>query len=185
MLRMHFGEWSLGMSRNKNMMTGAALCALMAATRMHGSILPDASLAVYMIAGFFIASPLFFGVLTAEAALLDYMAVAHMGVPDYCITPAYWFLIPTYAVLWGAGRYCSKLHQKSLDAAVSLAALSAAFLISNGAFYLFSGRYADMGAAEYASRIAQYYLPYVGSAVFYLIPAALIYVALKNQHKHA
>lgn len=169
----------------RQLLIALALIALMAATRMHhfGSSLhlPDASLAVFLLAGFLIASPLLFGALLVEAAALDYVAITHLGVDDYCVTPAYWFLLPTYAVLWFGGRYYARMHQNSLRSlglfsAISLAAVNVAFVISNGAFYLFSGKFADVSIAEYASRMTQYYVPYVSGAVIYLIPAAMLYV---------
>lgn len=168
---------------SRTLLTGLTLVALMAATRMHhfGSSLhlPDASLAVFLLAGFFIASPLFFAGLLLEAGVLDYVAITQLAVDDYCVTPAYWFLIPTYAVLWYAGRHYARLHQYSLRslgifAAISFAAVNAAFLISNGAFYVFSGRF-EMGMAEYAGRVALYYGPYLTGAVVYLVPAVLLY----------
>ena len=172
------------------LLIGLALLALMGATRMHhfGSALhlPDASLAVFLLAGFLIASPLLFAGLLIEAAALDYVAITHLGVSDYCVTAAYWFLIPTYAALWYAGRYYARIHQFSLRGlgmftGISLVAINVAFLISNGAFYLFSGRFSDMNVAEYSSRIAQYYLPYVSGAVVYLIPAVMLYAVLARR----
>ena len=171
----------------RSMLIGLSLAVLMAATRMHhfGSALhlPDASLAVFLLAGFFIARPLLFAGLLLEAGALDYVAIAHLGVSDYCVTPAYWFLIPTYAVLWYAGRYYARIHQYSLRslgvfAGLSVAALSAAFLISNGAFYLFSDRYPAMGMAEYAARVAQYYSQYLAGGLLYLVCAAALYALL-------
>lgn len=173
------------MNLTQNKLRIAALVLLMAATRMHhfGSSLhlPDASLAIFLLAGFLVASPLLFGALLVEAAMIDYVAITHMGVSDYCVTSAYWFLIPTYAVLWASGRYYTKVHQNNLRSlgifsAISFAAVSAAFFISNGAFYLFSGRYPDMNMSEYASRVAQYYVPYTSSAAIYLVPAVMLYV---------
>lgn len=166
------------------------LIALMAATRSHhyGTALhlPDASLAAFLLAGFFIASPVLFGVLLIEAGLVDYIAITQFNVSDYCVTPAYWFLIPTYAVLWYAGRFYARIHQNSLRslgvfAGLSFAATSVAFFISNGAFYLFSGRFPDMGMAEYASRVAQYYVPYLSGAALYLVPAVLLYVVFMQR----
>ena len=161
------------------------LAALMAATRSHhfGSALhlPDASLAVFLLAGFLIASPVLFGVLLVEGGLIDYLAITQFGVSDCCITPAYWFLIPTYAVLWYAGRFYARIHQNSLRglgqfAGLSFAATSVAFFISSGAFYLFSGRVPDMSAVEYVGRVSQYYVQYVSGAAVYLVPAVLLYV---------
>lgn len=166
------------------------LVALMAATRTHhfGSALhlPDASLAVFLLAGFLVASPLLFGTLLLEAGALDYVAITQLGVSDYCVTPAYWFLIPTYAVLWFSGRYYARIHQHSLRslrtfAGIAFAAVSVAFLISSGAFYLFSGRSPGMSLTEYSARIAQYYVPYLTSAVVYLIPAVLLYALLAHR----
>lgn len=171
----------------RSMLIGLSLAALMVATRMHthfGSTLhlPDASLAVFLLAGFFIASPWLFVALLIEAGGLDYLAITQFGVSDYCISPAYGFLIPTYGVLWYAGRSYARLHRHSwrslaIFSGLSCVALSAAFFISNGAFYLFSGRFPDMNLADYAARVAQYYLPYMSSAVVYLVPAVLLYAA--------
>lgn len=180
-------------SNNKAVALGAILVVLMAATRMHhfGSSLhlPDASLAVFLLAGFLVASPLLFGALLVEAAAMDYVAITHLGVADFCVTPAYWFLIPTYAVLWLSGRYYARIHQNTLRSlglfsCVALAAVSLAFLISNGSFYLFSGRYPDMSMSEYTARVAQYYLPYVTGAAIYLIPAVMLYALFTRGATH-
>lgn len=177
-------------SLQRQIFIALGLCVLMAATRMHhfGTELhlPDASLAVFLLAGVFIASPLFFGALLLGAGALDYLAITQFGVNDYCITPAYWFLIPTYAVLWFAGRYYSRIHQHSLRslgvfAALSFVATSIAFTISNGSFYLFSGRFPDVNMAAYANRVAQYYVPYLTGATVYLIPAVLLYVLFTHR----
>lgn len=160
------------------------LVVLMAATRMHHFDsplhLPDASLAVFLLAGFLLSSPLLFATLLLGAGVLDYYAIAQLGVSDYCVTPAYWFLIPTYAVLWLAGRYCASIDKRDTRslakfAGIAFAALSLAFVISNVSFFLFSGRYPDMSMADYGTQIVQYYVPYLSSAVLYLAPAFLIY----------
>lgn len=176
-----------------SLVLSALLMLLMAATRTHhfGTPLhlPDASLAIFLLAGFFVASPLLCGVLFLEAVLIDYLAITQFGVSDFCVTPAYWFLIPTYAVLWLAGRTYARIHQSTLRslgvfAAISFAAVSVAFLISNGAFYAFSGRFPDMSMAEYSARVTQYYLPYLTSAAVYLIPATLLFVVFTfRDHK--
>lgn len=171
----------------RQILIGFALAALMAATRMHhfGSPLhlPDASLAVFMLAGLFIASPLFFAGLLLEAAALDYVAIAHLGVDNYCVTPAYGFLIPTYAVMWFAGRYYARIHQQSwhslgMFSGIAITATSVAFVISNGAFYLFSGRQPSVGLAEYGAQMAQYFPLYMTGCLLYLACAAALYAVL-------
>jgi hypothetical protein len=152
------------------------LIALMVLTRFHhfGDVLhlPDASLAVFFFAGFYRKKVLFFFLL-AMAALIDTIAIEN-GTSSWCVTPAYVFLIPTYAVMWFAGRYCSILKpmniaQLSMQFGLLILAASAAFAISNGSFYLFSGRYTDLSWGQYFSRIAQYYPFYVGSALIYTV----------------
>ena len=87
----------------------ALFALLMAATRFHhfGSalFLPDASLAVFFLAGFYLSGVMALAVLLLEAGLIDYLAITMGGVSDWCVTPAYWFLIPTYACLWCGGRW--------------------------------------------------------------------------------
>ena len=179
-------------TQKKSLALGALLMLLMAATRMHhfgtSLHLPDASLAIFIIAGFLIASPAFFAVLFLEAVAIDYLAITQFGVSDFCVTPAYWGLIPTYLVLWAAGRFYARIQQNNLRslsvfAAISFAALSIAFFISNGSFYVFSGRFPDMNLADYAARVAQYYAPYLTSGVTYLVPAALMYAIVQQRLK--
>ena len=150
------------------------LIALMVLTRYHhfGDLLhlPDASLAVFFFAGFY-RKKLFFGFLLALAALIDFLAIEN-GTSSYCVSPAYAFLIPAYAVMWFAGRYCSTFNSMKIAELAKTAGLltistSIAFAISNGSFYLFSGRFEDLSLGEYFVRVAQYYPSYVGVALIY------------------
>ena len=184
----------LNQSHNKWVLLG--LTVLMAATRFHhfGSVnfLPDASLAVFFLAGFSLLNKpvamqtaegqagtelyfpglAIFSLLILEAGLIDYVAINNGGVSDWCITPAYLFLIPTYAVMFFAGKWCAqyKLFSKVGIGKIAvglLLATSMAFIISNGGFYLFSGRYAEMSGLQYGERISVYFLPYLGYALLY------------------
>ncbi len=152
------------------------LIAAMVLTRFHhfGDLLhlPDASLTVFFFAGFYRKKALFVFLLIM-AGLIDYIAIAN-GTSSWCVSPAYVFLIPTYAVMWFAGRYCSafKSLQRTdffMQFGVVTLATSAAFAISNGSFYLFSGRYTDLSWGQYFARVAQYYPPYVSSALLYVV----------------
>src|SRR5256885_9905030 len=110
---------------SRDLITGTALIALLAVTRIghFGGIAtpPDASLAVFFLLGLWVASArwLVIGLLAAAAA--DALAVAQ-GASTYCITPAYPFLIPTYGVLWGAGRATcrSEEHTSELQSPCNL-----------------------------------------------------------------
>lgn len=179
---------NIGQSLKSNPLAGLALLAgVMLATRFHhfGSFthLPDASLAVFFLAGFYLRRAVYLIPLMLLAGGIDYLATQHMGVSAYCISPAYPFLIPTYAAMWFGGRCYADRHTMTLTSLAPLAialliSTSVAFVISNGSFYLFSGRYPDMSWAEYAQRVSMYYLPYMSGAIFYVALAALAHIGV-------
>lgn len=163
-----------------------ALAALMAATRFHhfGSAihLPDASLAVFFLGGLYLRRAVAFGAYLALAALIDYVAIAHGGVSDWCVTPAYAFLLPTYACLWWAGVWCAKHERRGWRGCLRLAgalfaATVLAFLISNGSFYGLSGYFGELPLAGYAARVVGYFPAYLASALAY-VAAAISFEAL-------
>lgn len=166
-----------------------ALAALMAATRAYhfGTALhlPDASLAVFLLAGFYLPR-WSFPVLLVEAGLVDYLAINYGGVSGWCFSAGYWFLIPTYFVLWFGGRFYAARHQFSLRslgefAGIAFAATTVAFLISNAGFYLFADYFAEMSAMQYGMQVAQYFLPYLQSAFLYLGIAALLHIGITTR----
>ncbi len=175
----------------------AALMLVMAATRFNhfGSslALPDASLALFFLGGLYLSrysgALWVFAAMLAEAALVDYYAVTVQGVSDWCVTPAYCFLAVGYAVLWFAGRWFAPRHtltgSRLLELlGVATLASAAAFVISNVSFFLFSGRYAEMGAAEYTTRVAEYFGSYVVMAVLYVfiaVAAQVLFTLLKGK----
>lgn len=181
-----------------NYLSITALAAVMALTRVHhfgdALSLPDASLAVFFLAGMGISSLWFLGFLMLGAGVIDYVAINQFNVSDFCISAAYVFLIPTYAVMWFAGRYCTRfkaLNASELLKTVGLAALatSVAFAISNGSFYLLSGRYTDVSWTQYASGIIHYYPVYTSAALIYavmglaIVKIARSMPALSSSHK--
>lgn len=188
-------------TQTKTIAIFATLAVLMAATRFNhfGSAisLPDASLAIFFLGGLYLAtlaraSIAAFIVLIVEAGLVDYYAVSIQGVSDWCMTPAYWFLIPTYGSLWLAGRWFALRHAIEGRGLVGLAltawaAISFAFIFSNAAFYLFSEYFAGMSAVEYASRVAQYYGSYVSAALLYIACAVgiqMVFGIIGKQRAH-
>lgn len=183
---------------NKQYLTISALAMLMALTRSDhfGSAftLPDASLAVFYLAGIFTGGIASFAVLLAEAALLDYVAITHWQVSDYCISPAYVFLIPTYAVMMIAGRWSAKyatFNSRDLGFQITylLVATSIAFLISNGSFYLLSGKFPELSAVQYMERVAKYYSAYISSTLMYSLAiiffTRLVSMLFKTKYKMA
>jgi hypothetical protein len=165
-----------------------ALIGLMLATRVHhfGSAftLPDASLIVFFFSGLFFNRVKFFILLLAEAALIDYVAISQFNVSDFCVSPAYVALTPTYGVMWWAGSYCRRFKMQNnqelaMQFGLLFLATSAAFLISDGSFYLFSGRYANAELATYLTGAALYYPSYVTATLIY---GLLIGTGLKVFH---
>jgi len=168
--------------QNKTGMIAAGLMLAMAATRFNhfGSTfsLPDASWAIFFLGGLYLAkqaraSIAVFVVLLLQAGLTDYYVTAVQGSSDWCVTPAYWFMIPTYASLWMVGRWFALRH--SLEGkgmlwlvASAWGANSLAFFISNASFYVFSERFTEMAATEYAIRVSQYYVSYVSVNMLYI-----------------
>jgi len=169
----------------------AALAALMAATRFEhfGSAvsLPDASYAIFFLGGLYMArsaraSATAFAALIMEAGFIDLYATSIQGISDWCMTPAYWFLVPTYGSLWFVGRWFALRHTMEGRGLIGLAlvawvACSFAFMFSNATFYLFSEHFAAMSAAEYASRVVQYYGSYVSVALLYVACAVALHMA--------
>ncbi len=169
--------------------TAITLTALMASTRFHhfGSALslPDASLAVFFLAGLWFSSTTFFVILLLEAGIIDYLAISQFGVSDFCISPAYVFLIPTYAIVWFGGLYSKTFNNQNLSHlsrqfALLMITVSLAFIISNGSFYLLSDKYPLTDWSEYSSRFFQYYPPYLKYTVVYVIVIYALNLMLKQ-----
>lgn len=190
------------MNNNKIIKIVASLAALMAATRFNhfGSAisLPDASLAIFFLGGLYLAqstrvSIAAFIVLILEAGMVDYYAISIQGVSSWCLTPAYWFLIPTYGSLWLIGRWFALRYSMEGRGLAGLAltawvASSFAFLFSNATFYIFSEYFVSMSVAEYISRITQYYGSYVFAAMLYVACAVGIQMLggiIGKQKKHS
>ena len=172
-------------ARSRHTTIALLLALLMVATRFHhfGSAthLPDASLAVFFLGGFYLRRSALFGLYLAEAALIDFLAITLGGVSDWCVTPAYAFLIPTYASLWLGGVWYASRHRMEwrtlapFFGAVLLGVL-VAFLIANASFYLLSGYFPEMSWTEYAFRVVAYFPPYASAAVAYIALAAVLHV---------
>jgi hypothetical protein len=172
------------------------LGAVMAATRFNhfGSPmnLPDASLAIFFLAGLYLTRSIWFPIFIVEAGLMDWASTAG-GVSDWCVTAAYAFLIPTYAVLWIAGRWHrrhARMEWRTLMPLFSALALSLvfAFAISNGSFYLFSGYFTELGWSDYIRGVIGYFPAYAGYAFVYTTMALCIHaavLALPNRRRRA
>lgn len=161
------------------------LVLLMVITRPHTfsamTHLPNASVAIFFLAGFYLRRYLLFTLFFSIAILLDYLSITVGGVSSFCVSPAYWFLIPTYAIVWQAGilfrsHYASSLNSLMMLSILAFSSASLAFIISNGSFYLISGHYAEPSWIEYLSRFKLYYPYYVISACTYIAAVSCVHV---------
>jgi hypothetical protein len=149
--------------------------------------LPDASAAVFFLAGVYLRPIWMLPALLVEAALIDYLAIAVGGVSSFCISPAYGFLLPAYGALWLAGRWYAKTSNKQVRhrlAFSTLLPLAAGVvtgglvsdLFSSGGFYFFSGRF-EPNLAAFGARIARYFPSSLATLAFYVAVAAIVHAA--------
>nr|WP_229792425.1 hypothetical protein [Lysobacter bugurensis] len=163
----------------------------MIATRVHhfGNALhlPDASMAVFFLAGLSLQGQAggmrshlpFFGLVTL-AGVVDWASITYAGVSDFCVTVTYSFLLPAYAVLWYGGRWAARRFGTDATgmaarAGVALASAAGSFLISNGAFYWFGGRYPDPHLAQYLERLWQWGPLFVKTTMAYVLVALVLH----------
>lgn len=154
-------------------------------------LLPDASVAVFFMAGFYAQSRLLFPALCVLGVAIDAVAINLAGVSSFCVTPSYIMLIPAYGVMWMGGRWLSHNAQQNLSGLaklVGVAALSsfASDLISSGSFYFFGGRFAEPTLAGFLPRLQLYTPPAMAWAMTYIGIAAMVHVMLvklSTQHR--
>ncbi len=183
------------LSRSCERLVFIASMLLMTATRFHHVSdwlhLPDASMAVFFLGGLALRRHGDFVALLGLSVAIDWAAVRLAGVSDFCITAAYAALPVAYGVLWYAGRASGARGRPgaaSLSIAWGLGTLAAvlSFLISNGAFYWWGGRYADPNWAQYLQRAWQWGPLFVRTTALYLaVVLAAAWCVLRWRHLHA
>lgn len=153
--------------------------------------LPDARLALLLIGGLYLRKAIWFGFFIVLATLIDFGAAAVDSIQAFCLTPGYWGMLPTYAVMWLGGVWLST--QTNLNvfkfSLVSLLATFLAFVISTQTYYLFSGRFPAEGVInalqhgwEYLPSYAGFSLMYL--AIFWLSAQGLAKLGLKSPTAH-
>jgi hypothetical protein len=166
----------------------ALLALVMLATRInHFGAVPDASWALFFIAGFYLRGwgRIAFPLLMALAVAIDYVVITGQGIPfwsHYCISTAYLFLLPSYAAPWLGGAWLRRryegagLREAGLLAGSSLVAASACFLVSNGSFYWISANVPQRTFGGWLQNMGDWYLSYLGTTLVYVGIAAVLHV---------
>lgn len=143
--------------------------------------LPDASLALLLIGGLYLRKAAWFIFFVVLATVIDFGAAEIDSFQAFCLTPAYWGMLPTYAVMWLAGVWLSQ-QAKPLQLAkytvVGVLATIAAFVISTQTYYLFSNRFPAQGIAASMQHGWEYLPSYLGFTVMYLAVFWLLAKAL-------
>lgn len=169
-----------------------ALAVVMAVTRIHLSLLHhnvlDASWAIFFLAGFWLRGigRWAFPLLMLEAVLIDYLVIHGQGIDfwsHYCVSLAYWFLIPSYFSLWLGGSWLAK-HQLGLRlptlglAAVALmVSETVCYLVSNGSFYWLSASVPlPRSFVSWFANLGDWYLPFLETTALYVGIGAFVHV---------
>ncbi len=168
------------------------LAVLMAGTRAdHFGPLPDASWAVFFVGGFALSnwSRWAFPLLMALAVAIDYAVITRSGASfwtHYCVSPAYWCLIPAYFSMWAGGMWLQRrgvgadLRSLGLLAASLVASVVVCQLIAQGSFYWISSAVAEPTLAGWWQNYVTYLFPYMATSAKYVAIAAGVYaVALQ------
>ena len=172
------------------------LAALMVATRLNlpGSIthwgpVPDASWAVFFIGGFYLRSwtKWAFPMLMALAVLVDYVVITGQGMSfwtHYCMSAAYWFLVPAYFSLWLGGMLVRRAYKeangKSLAVLVAslFTAVVVCHLLSQGSFYWLSDSVLEPTFAGWWKNYTDWFLPYLRTTAIYVGLAVIVHVGV-------
>ncbi|MCX7627202.1 MAG: hypothetical protein N2Z69_02140 [Methylophilaceae bacterium] len=145
--------------------------------------LPDATLAVMMLGGLLFRRGLLFALALAVCVAVDAFAVGIAGVSSYCLSPAYWALLPTYAVMWYGGVWLAERGAGFRFApymTVAFLTTSLAFVLSTHSFYLFSGRFPKAPLWEVLQHGWEYYPAYLGYTLMYLAGAWAARLAVRT-----
>ena len=166
------------------------LGALMAATRLnHFGAIPDASWAVFFVAGFYLRGSLrwAFPALMATAVAVDYAVITASGQSfwsHYCVSPGYWFLVPAHLSMWAGGSLLRRHYAGAPVNTLGLllvsvfASVAVCHFFAQGGFYWLSDAVANPTVAGWARNYADWFLPYLRTAGIYIALAAVVHVAL-------
>ncbi|HEX7802925.1 MAG TPA: hypothetical protein VF471_09230 [Pseudoxanthomonas sp.] len=177
------------------------IASLLVATRLnlplsltHFGPIPDASWAAFFLGGFYLRgwSRWAFPVFMALAVLADYVVISGQGMDffaHYCMSAAYWFLIPAYFALWFGGLLARRYYNATAGADTSgkvLAVLAASLfasvvlchLLSQGSFYWISDSVANPSFAGWWKNYSDWFIPYLRTAAIYVGLAVIVHVGV-------
>lgn len=176
----------------------ALLTLLLVASRLnlpasltHFGPVPDASWAVFFIGGFYLRTwtRWAFPLLMAAAVLVDYIVISGQGInfwTHYCVSPAYWFLLPAYFSLWAGGLLVQRFYKgndgKSLAVLVAslVGAVAVCHLLSQGSFYWISDMVTAPTFAGWWKNYSDWFPSYLRVAAIYVGLAVIVHVGVQQ-----
>ncbi len=177
-----------------SILTGLLLLTLLIVTRSDmtrshfGTSLnpPDASWAVFWLAGTFSALRWWPLALLFACAAVDYLAVA-TGTRADCFTPAYPFLIPAYLSLWmmgrwSSGRSLSKMNSWAWLGLSIVSGVTTCFTCANAGMYVASGQFSHLSPSAYLLAVIGYWPDYLLSTAIYSGIGLLLFYGIKHLH---
>lgn len=172
----------------------AILAMVMLATRVnHFAALPDASWAVFFVAGFYLrgSARWAFPLLMALAVLIDFFVITGQGIDfwsHYCVSIAYWFLVPAYLALWIGGSLLRRMYsglgvrELALLGGLLVVAVSVSYLLSNGSYYWLSDTWMAGGKLRsfsgWVENLGDWYFGYLRTNAMYVGIAAVLHVGV-------
>jgi len=185
------------MNRNtQNALFFVLLASLLVATRLnlpqsltHFGPIPDASWAAFFLGGFYLraASRWAFPVFMALAVLVDYLVIRGQGMDffaHYCMSAAYWFLVPAYFALWFGGMQLRRHYQGANGKALAvlatslLASVVVCHLLSQGSFYWLSDSVTEPTFAGWWKNYSDWFVPYLRTSAIYVGLAVIVHVGV-------
>lgn len=171
-----------------------ALAAFMAVTRLnHFDALPDGSWAAFFIGGYALRrfTAWVFPLLMLLAIVVDVWVISGQGISfwqHYCVSIAYWMLIPAYFCLWAGGMWLSRQTDRGAKrlakAAISLlASVALCQLLSQGSFYWLSDSVANKSFSGWFNNYSTWLWPYLQTTALYIAAAAAIAAAFGAFHR--
>lgn len=144
---------------------------------------PDASWAVFFLAGLWLREPRLFPAFFALAWVADLVAFG-LGTPTLCYSPAYLFLVPAYGLLWAAGHAVAASGAGWRVAAAVPAAALGCFALANLGMYLLAPPATPTTLAAFAAQVAVWFPGYLLTMAVYVtfgVAVAAVLTALRRE----
>ncbi len=146
--------------------------------------LPDFTLPALFIAGVYLRNWLIPFIIIGFALLIDWYVVSNSNVDflnHFCITSAYFYLIPAYLMMYLGGQFLTSFKINSVKNLIQIffvltIAWVAEWLISSISFYLLSPYFPQPSLGEFINRIEQY----ATGSILNLLKWMLVVVLLFN-----